>query len=211
MNRVKKWKKALLVGFNLGLGILALDSTALAQGKKIPIEFETLSTINNISPADVAPSTFYYSNADDNPAELPTIGENQGVKFIETKSIRGDSKGVKSTVSSLNRWVKIPPNPPEKIKISFKTRVEKNSYYDWTMPSQTGMVRRTLRLKINFLREDGLKGGGINLSTDQLRETLNQWQSHEEILKIPKGAKYIHINLETSAGYNLALGDWRIE
>jgi len=189
----------------------ASKATAPTQPATIPIEFETLNEIKNMDPSAIIPGAYYYSNADDDPVAAPKVGTDGNIKYIEIASIKGDSSSVSSTQSYLTRWVQIPANAPERIKVSFKTKVTKNERFDWAAPGQSGVIRRKIGVSIDFIRPDGLEGGGMKLGSKALTKTLDKWANHSKVINIPKGAKHMKISLVTSGGYNLSLGDWTIE
>jgi hypothetical protein len=182
-----------------------------SKNRQVPIEFETVAGLKNISPSTVFAGAYYYSNADDDPAIGPKVGDDNGIKYIQISSIRGNSKSVASTQSYLTRWVKVPDNAPQRIKVSFKTKVSKNDNFDWAPKGPSGTVRRKVTFSVDFLRPDGLEGGGLKLNTSKLTDPLDKWVSHSEVIAVPKNAKYLKIAATTSGGYNLALGDWKIE
>jgi hypothetical protein len=187
------------------------EKTSKGEEKKIPIEFEIKDLLKNIDPSAVIPGAYYYGNEDDDPTAAPKVGTDGDINFIEISSIRGNSKSVASTRSILARWVQIPPNAPERIKVTFKTKVSKNNNYDWATPGEAGRINRRVGFNISFLRQDGLEGGGLKLGAKDLTQQLDKWVPHSKIITIPKGAKHMKISASTSGGFNLALGDWRIE
>jgi hypothetical protein len=172
--------------------------------------FDTTQSIEGMEPGAIVSKTFYYSNANDDPAATPTVGEENGVKYIKISALGGNPGKMADTEAKLNRWVKIPENAPSTIHVSFKTKITKNEDFDWLTAKGAREPQRRNKIIINFMRDDGISGGNVKIDSKNL-STLDNWVEHKYAVKIPEKAQYLHLGLETSGAYSLWLGDWTIE
>jgi hypothetical protein len=185
----------------------------VATGKNTqgtPVVFETQEGISKMRPSGIISGTFYYSNANNDPAVIPSVGEEDGIKYIRISSIGGNPSKMSETVSKLDRWVRIPEKRPSAIAIEFKTKVTKNDDFEWLTATGSKQPERRIGFIVNFLRDDGVHGGGTRISPKEFN-TIDQWQTHSYTIPIPANTKYLHIGMETSGGYSLWLGDWKIK
>jgi hypothetical protein len=180
------------------------------QSKGTPVVFETLEVLKAMNPQTFVPKTFYYGNANDDPAATPTVGEEGETKYIKICSTGGNPPKMADTISKLYRWVKIPDNAPKEIAIEFKSKITKTADFDWQTTEGSKDPDRRNEIIVSFMKEDGTTGGGIKISRENLRK-IDQWVTHTHSLKIPEGAKYLQIGMETSGAYCLWLGDWKIK
>ena len=188
-----------------------LNTTQPAKPKGAPLQFETKAQLKNITPNEIVSGAFYYSNANDDPSAIPVIAEENGIKYIEVRSVGTDPAKIKTTETSIDRWVKIPAERPSAIRVKFKTKVTKSPEFDWATSFSTRKIARRLALNVDFLREDGLKGGGIEVSGAQLSKSIDEWKDHEYTISIPKDAKFLHLNVTVSGGFTMNLGNWTID
>lgn len=178
--------------------------------KGTPVVFETMKSIKTMEPGAIVSKTFYYSNANDDPASTPTTGEDDGIKYIKISATEGNPSKMSDTVYKLDRWVKIPENAPRTINIEFKSKITKNKEFEWlTTPGSKEPEKRN-KVVIDFMKENGESGGGKKIESNKLK-TIDEWVTHNYNITIPTEAKYLHIGLETSGSYSLWLGDWTIK
>ena len=186
------------------------ESQNESQNKGTPVVFETLEALKTMNPQTFVPKTFYYGNANDDPAATPKVGEEEEIKYIKICSTGGNPSKMADTISKLYRWVKIPDNAPKGIDIEFKSKITKTADYDWQTTEGSKDPDRRNEIMVIFMKEDGTKGGGIKVSRENLKK-LDQWVTHTHSLTIPEGAKYLQIGMETSGAHCLWLGDWKIK
>lgn len=175
-----------------------------------PVVFDTLKAIENMEPGSIVSKTFYYSNANDDPASTPEVGQENGINYIKISALGGNPSKMSETISKIDRWVKVPEGAPKQIIVTFKTKVTKNEGFDSiTTPGSKAPERRN-SVVIDFLNKSGQTTGKVRIASKKLT-TLDTWVDHSYTVDIPTGGEYLHLGLETSGGYSLWLGNWQIK
>lgn len=178
--------------------------------KGTPVVFDTMQSIESMEPGSIVSKTFYYSNANDDPASTPTVGNEGDIKYIKISATGGNPSKMKDTVYKLDRWVKIPENAPKTITVEFKTKITKNKDFEWMTTTGSKEPNKRNKVIVDFMKEDGTSGAGKRVGPKELK-TIDQWVDHSFELNIPSEAKYLHLGLETSGGYSLWMGNWTIK
>lgn len=193
-----------------------------AQTQEVSVEFETLHWLKDINQGNetITPGPFFFSNQNDDPHAWPIIEINEvnqhnnkstdnQKNFIEIQSLKGITNKPASSQTFLNRWVEIPQPPPNKIEISFKTRVTNNNDQKVTSPSSPAVSGF-----IGLVGNKNSKATVLTIKEEDLiseKDPVGSWVQHSKLLTIPKLAKFIHFSFMTSQGFNLALSDWRLK
>jgi WD40 repeat protein len=185
--------------------------TTLAALKAAPIKVDTISAsvlgktpISNLADGNIK---FWVVNPQ-NPINTsgPKLGKEDGVEFVEVLPTNDNPNGVTESGAGFVKITKLPQPAPDKIKVSFQTRLTKIPVdLSW---ETKGMLPEVPRIRVCFAKDPNYDGGGIfvDLSGDD-----GKWVKHEETIEVPKGAQYLKLYVETFAGYKLAVGNWKVE